>query len=165
MLSPLWWLVNPSSWKSKVGEARCGSAGGSLSRARLPFLFTIQYNRPDAIPGSAPYSGPKAAQVFVGPMAGCAGGQSARAGGSWLLLQLARSSAVQRHIIALEAELEPGLWTSRGPVDKLAVISPMGGSGQPWSLDAQFLTNTAKCTVKLYKSITVCPVRWTWSST
>ena len=59
---------------------------------------------------SAPYSGPKAAQVFVGPMAGCAGGQSARAGGSWLLLlQLARSSAVQRHIIALEAELEPGL--------------------------------------------------------
>ena len=41
---------------------------------------------------------------------GCAGGQSARAGGSWLLLlQLARSSAVQRHIIALEAELEPGL--------------------------------------------------------
>ena len=40
--------MNPSSCKSKVGEARCGSAGGSLSRARLPFLFTIQYNRPNA---------------------------------------------------------------------------------------------------------------------
>ena len=62
-----------SGWQSESGTAS------------IPFYNSIQSAKcsPDAIPGSAPYSGPKAAQVFVGPMAGCAGGQSARAGGSW----------------------------------------------------------------------------------
>ena len=121
--------MNPSSCKSKVGEARCGSAGGSLSRARLPFLFTIQYNRPDAIPGSAPYSGPKAAQVFVGPMAGCAGGQSARAGGSWHYYSW--HGPVQCSVTSLHWKLNLNL-----AFEQVAARSTSWRSSAPWEVAA-----------------------------
>ena len=111
---------------------------------------------------SAPYSGPKAAQVFVGPMAGCAGGQSARAGGSWHYYSW--HGPVQCSVTSLHWKLNLNL-----AFEQVAARSTSWRSSARWEVAAspdpqmpnQFLTNTAKCSVKLHKSITVCPVRWT----